>query len=85
MSLHKKSDKLVGVAMFKTLWKGSDTSSVQQNYYSDDGKDTLARRGVNPAPAHYKELRELNPPLQFMNASGKNKPRITSFGKKSKA
>ena len=33
---------------------------------SDNGKDTLARRGINPAPAHYLGLRELNPPLQFM-------------------
>jgi hypothetical protein len=30
------------------------------------------------------ELLELNPPLQFMNASGPNKARITNWSKQSK-
>jgi hypothetical protein len=73
----------------RSISQRTNMDGMQDNYLaycaSDGGKDTLARRGLNPAPAHYSELRELNPPLQFMNASGKSKPRITSFVKQSKS
>jgi hypothetical protein len=54
---------------------------TQANYLaycaSDAGKDNFANRDINTAPAHYRGLLELNPPLHFMNASGADKARIT--------
>jgi hypothetical protein len=61
---------------------------TQANYLaycaSDAGKDNFANRDINTAPAHYRELFELNPPLYFMNASGSNKARIAPKKKQSK-
>jgi hypothetical protein len=61
---------------------------TQANYLaycaSDAGKDNFANRDINTAPAHYRELFELNPPLYFMNAIGLNKARITLMNKQSK-
>jgi hypothetical protein len=70
-----------------------------ENKDGDDATDSIIWRIVPVPPArptlptgiytlqgkaNYLELFELNPPLQFMNASGPNKARITLKRKQSK-
>jgi hypothetical protein len=61
---------------------------TQANYLaycaSAHGKANMAKRGLSPVPAYYSGLLKLNPPLKFMNASGRNKARITNWSQQSK-
>jgi hypothetical protein len=66
----------------------TETGTTQLNYLeycaSDAGKAKLANRNIHTAPDHYLKLLKLKPPLHFMNASGKNKARVTFKNKQSK-
>jgi hypothetical protein len=68
--------------------KKTETGTTQLNYLaycaSPAGKAYFANRCTHTAPDHYLDLLELNPRLQFMNASGSNKARIAPKKKQSK-
>ena len=75
-----------GVGSHSALKTKKETTQLNYLAYcaSDAGKANFANRDINTAPEHYLKLRKLKPPLHFMNASGKNKARVTLKNKQSK-
>jgi hypothetical protein len=75
-----------GVGKHPAAYTGA--AKTQANYLaycaSAHGKANMAKRGLSPVPAHYSGLLKLTPSLHFMNASGKNKARITNWSQQSK-